>query len=123
MKTLVIDADVSIRLKNCLLAAKIKYLEDAANYSVKELLSYRNFGKKSLYELEEWLENKGLSYKPEPERRTYAKLEKKLNLALDALREISKGEGEFNMEPIMHAANTIENMKSIAINAIKLIEE
>jgi hypothetical protein len=37
---------------------------------------------------------------------------------LKALQEISKGEGRYNMDKFIHASNTIEDMKQIAIKAI-----
>lgn len=42
---------------------------------------------------------------------------------LEALKEISKGEGKYNREPLQHAENTIENMKAIADKAIALVEK
>ena len=41
---------------------------------------------------------------------------------LEALKEIAKGEGKYNRDPLQHAENTIENMKTIANKAIALIE-
>ena len=38
---------------------------------------------------------------------------------LEALKEITKGEGRFDMDRLIHASNTIEDMKSIANEAIK----
>ena len=41
---------------------------------------------------------------------------------LAALKEIAKGEGKFNRDPLTHANNTIENMINIAQDAIKAVE-
>ena len=38
---------------------------------------------------------------------------------LEALTEISKGKGRYNMDKLTHASNTIDDMKELAINAIK----
>ena len=43
----------------------------------------------------------------------------KYNALIEALHEISKGEGAYNEDRLEHANNTIENMKSIAVKAIK----
>lgn len=44
---------------------------------------------------------------------------KRLANTLDALREIAKGEGRYNMDQLKHASNTIEDMKGLALLAIK----
>jgi len=49
-------------------------------------------------------------------------MENKEKKLLKALKEISKGEGAYNLDPLKHASNTIDNMKSIALNAIKDFE-
>ena len=43
----------------------------------------------------------------------------KYNALMEALKEISKGEGAYNEDKLEHANNTIENMKSIATEALK----
>jgi hypothetical protein len=48
----------------------------------------------------------------------------KLNEELiNALQEIAKGEGAFNRDPLKHAENTIENMKTIARKALQKTRE
>jgi hypothetical protein len=42
-------------------------------------------------------------------------------LAIEALREISLGMGEFNRDPLRHAENTIDSMKEIAVEAFTKI--
>ena len=42
---------------------------------------------------------------------------------LEALKEISKGEGKYNRDHLQHAENTIESMKAIANKAIALVEK
>jgi len=45
------------------------------------------------------------------------------NELLEALKEISKGEGRYDMDKLIHASNTIEDMKNIAKEAIKKATE
>jgi DNA-directed RNA polymerase subunit alpha len=54
--------DLSVRALNCLKAADIETLGDLVAYNKNDLLKFRNFGKKSLTELEELVENKGLQF-------------------------------------------------------------
>jgi len=53
LKTPLSDLDLSVRAYNCLKAADIKTLGDLVSYEIGDLLKFRNFGKKSLSELEE----------------------------------------------------------------------
>lgn len=62
LKTSLEDLDLSVRAYNCLKAAKINTLGDLVEYETHELLKFRNFGKKSLVEIEELLQDKGLSF-------------------------------------------------------------
>lgn len=62
LKTKLVDMDLSVRALNCLKAADIETLGDLVSYNKNDLLKFRNFGKKSLTELEELVENKGLSF-------------------------------------------------------------
>jgi DNA-directed RNA polymerase subunit alpha len=62
LKTSLEDMDLSVRAYNCLKAAKINSLSELVQYETHELLKFRNFGKKSLVEIEELLVNKGLSF-------------------------------------------------------------
>jgi len=56
------DLDLSVRAYNCLKAAKINSLEELVQFNKNELLKFRNFGKKSLDEIEALLIEKGLSF-------------------------------------------------------------
>ena len=56
------DLDLSVRAYNCLKAAKINSLGEMVRYDTHELLKFRNFGKKSLVEIEELLQDKGLTF-------------------------------------------------------------
>ena len=56
------DMDLSVRALNCLKAADIESLGDLVSYKKTDLLKFRNFGKKSLTELEDLIENNGLSF-------------------------------------------------------------
>jgi DNA-directed RNA polymerase subunit alpha len=62
LKTSLEDLDLSVRAYNCLKAAKINALGELVKYDTHELLKFRNFGKKSLVEIEELLQNKGLTF-------------------------------------------------------------
>lgn len=62
LKTSLEDLDLSVRAYNCLKAAKINSLGEMVRYDTHELLKFRNFGKKSLVEIEELLQNKGLTF-------------------------------------------------------------
>lgn len=62
LKTSLEDLDLSVRAYNCLKAAKINTLAEMVKYDMHELLKFRNFGKKSLVEIEELLQNKGLTF-------------------------------------------------------------
>ena len=62
LKTSLEDLDLSVRAYNCLKAAKINSLGEVVKYDTHELLKFRNFGKKSLVEIEELLQNKGLTF-------------------------------------------------------------
>ena len=62
LKTRLHDMDLSVRALNCLKAAEVDTLGDLVTYSKSDLMKFRNFGKKSLTELEELVENKNLSF-------------------------------------------------------------
>lgn len=62
LKTPLEDLDLSVRAYNCLKAAKINTLGELVQYETHELLKFRNFGKKSLVEIEELLQVKGLTF-------------------------------------------------------------
>jgi len=62
LKTSLEDLDLSVRAYNCLKAAKINTLGSMVKFDTHELLKFRNFGKKSLVEIEDLLQNKGLTF-------------------------------------------------------------
>jgi DNA-directed RNA polymerase subunit alpha len=62
LKTSLEDLDLSVRAYNCLKAAKINTLAELVRYDTHELLKFRNFGKKSLVEIEELLQEKNLTF-------------------------------------------------------------
>lgn len=62
LNTALEDLDLSVRAYNCLKAAKINSLGEMVQYETHELLKFRNFGKKSLVEIEELLTTKGLHF-------------------------------------------------------------
>lgn len=62
LKTSLTDLNLSVRAFNCLKAADIQTLGDLVNHDVADLLKFRNFGKKSLAELEEIVREKGLTF-------------------------------------------------------------
>lgn len=62
LKTKLTDMNLSVRALNCLKAAKVETLGDLVKYQKNDLLKFRNFGKKSLTELDDLLEQYGLSF-------------------------------------------------------------
>jgi DNA-directed RNA polymerase subunit alpha len=62
LKTKLVDLDLSVRALNCLKAADVDTLGDLVTYNRNDLLKFRNFGKKSLTELDDLLDNMGLSF-------------------------------------------------------------
>jgi len=62
LKTKLVDMDLSVRALNCLKAAEVDTLGDLVSFNKNDLMKFRNFGKKSLTELEELVINKGLSF-------------------------------------------------------------
>ncbi|WP_185873651.1 DNA-directed RNA polymerase subunit alpha [Blattabacterium cuenoti] len=62
LKSKLNDMDLSVRTKNCLKSASIKYIYDLVNSNRNTILKMRNFGKKSLEELENKMKKKGLSF-------------------------------------------------------------
>lgn len=62
LKTKLVDMDLSVRALNCLKAADIETLGDLVSFNKNDLLKFRNFGKKSLTELEELVEGKNLQF-------------------------------------------------------------
>lgn len=62
LKTSLEDLDLSVRAYNCLKAAKINSLGELVQYEIHELMKFRNFGKKSMVEIEELLTIKGLQF-------------------------------------------------------------
>jgi DNA-directed RNA polymerase subunit alpha len=57
-----VDLDLSVRALNCLKAAEVDTLGELVTYHRADLLKFRNFGKKSLTELDELLEKNGLAF-------------------------------------------------------------
>ena len=62
LKSRLVDLDLSVRALNCLKAAEIETLGDLVQFNKSDLLKFRNFGKKSLTELEALLDMKNLSF-------------------------------------------------------------
>ena len=62
LKTRLIDMDLSVRALNCLKAADVDTLGELVQFNKTDLLKFRNFGKKSLTELDELVENKNLTF-------------------------------------------------------------
>lgn len=62
LKTKLVDLDLSVRALNCLKAADVETLGDLVSYNKNDLLKFRNFGKKSLTELEELVKAKSLQF-------------------------------------------------------------
>jgi len=62
LKTNLSDLDLSVRAYNCLKAADIKTLGDLARLDISDMMKFRNFGKKSLTELEQLVAEKSLTF-------------------------------------------------------------
>ena len=62
LKTKLVDLDLSVRALNCLKAADVETLAELVVFNKNDLLKFRNFGKKSLTELDDLLENMNLSF-------------------------------------------------------------
>lgn len=62
LKSKLSDMDLSVRALNCLKAADVETLGELVKFNKNDLLKFRNFGKKSLTELDELLENLNLSF-------------------------------------------------------------
>jgi DNA-directed RNA polymerase subunit alpha len=62
LKTPLADLDLSVRAYNCLKSADVRTLGDLARLDISEMMKFRNFGKKSLTELEQLVSDKGLTF-------------------------------------------------------------
>ena len=63
LDTQIRDIDFSVRAYNCLKAREIRTLRDLVAHSTEELMGYRNFGRRSLLEIEQFVIESGLSFK------------------------------------------------------------
>ena len=62
LKSKLVDLDLSVRALNCLKAAEVETLGDLVSFNKNDLLKFRNFGKKSLQELEALVDSKNLTF-------------------------------------------------------------
>ncbi|QHT69100.1 DNA-directed RNA polymerase subunit alpha [Rhodocytophaga rosea] len=62
LKTSLADLDLSVRAYNCLKSADVRTLGDLVNLDISDMMKFRNFGKKSLTELEQLVAEKGLTF-------------------------------------------------------------
>ena len=62
LKTSLNDLDLSVRAYNCLKAADVRSLGDLVRLEISDMMKFRNFGKKSLAELEQLVAEKGLEF-------------------------------------------------------------
>ena len=62
LKMKLVDLDLSVRALNCLKAAEVDTLGDLVMYNRTDLMKFRNFGKKSLTELDELVDAKGVTF-------------------------------------------------------------
>ena len=62
LKTSLSDLDLSVRAYNCLKAAEVKTLGDLVRLEISDMMKFRNFGKKSLAELEQLVAEKNLTF-------------------------------------------------------------
>ena len=73
LKTRLVDMNLSVRALNCLKAANVETLADLVELNKSDLLKFRNFGKKSLSELDSLLEGLGLSFGMQTDKYKYDK--------------------------------------------------
>jgi DNA-directed RNA polymerase subunit alpha len=62
LKTSLNDLDLSVRAYNCLKAADVRTLGDLVRLEISDMMKFRNFGKKSLAELEQLVADKNLTF-------------------------------------------------------------
>ena len=62
LKTKLVDLELSVRALNCLKAAEVETLGELVIYTKNDLMKFRNFGRKSLTELDELVQSKGLDF-------------------------------------------------------------
>ena len=62
LKTPLNDLDLSVRAYNCLKAADVRSLGDLVRLEISDMMKFRNFGKKSLAELEQLVADKNLTF-------------------------------------------------------------
>lgn len=62
LKTQLSELDLSVRAYNCLKSAEVKTLGDLVKLEISDMMKFRNFGKKSLTELEQLVSEKGLDF-------------------------------------------------------------
>jgi len=62
LKTNLNDLDLSVRAYNCLKAADVRSLGDLVRLEISDMMKFRNFGKKSLAELEQLVVDKNLTF-------------------------------------------------------------
>ena len=62
LKKSLVELELSVRALNCLKAAEVETVADLVSYSKADLMKFRNFGKKSLTELEDVVAKLGLAY-------------------------------------------------------------
>ena len=62
LKSKLVDMELSVRALNCLKAAEVETLGELVSFNKSDLMKFRNFGRKSLSELEELVISKGLSF-------------------------------------------------------------
>lgn len=62
LKTRLLDLDLSVRALNCLKSAEVETLGDLVSFNKQDLLKFRNFGRKSLTELENLVRSKNLEF-------------------------------------------------------------
>ena len=62
LKSKLVDMELSVRALNCLKAAEVETLGELVSFNKSDLMKFRNFGRKSLTELEELVISKGLTF-------------------------------------------------------------
>ena len=92
LKTKLVDMDLSVRALNCLKAADVETLGDLVQFNKTDLLKFRNFGKKSLTELDDLLESLNLSFGTDISKYTTVAKAKALKKYVEPLLTKSKND-------------------------------
>jgi DNA-directed RNA polymerase subunit alpha len=94
------ELELSVRSANCLRAARIRTLGDLVQKTEQEMLQYRNFGKKSLKEIQDLIQGMGLDFGMDVSKYLGVRTPPSELEFVEEIDELEgEGEGEFAEEP------------------------